>query len=87
MSYTRFRPGKSDTYIYGDGSRIYCVACRLHPDGAGWYDTQSFTSRTVLLAHMLRHRRAGHKMPQYAVWRVVKEVEDIGDRYPKEEPT
>ncbi len=68
MSYCRFREGQSDVYLYHDIDGYYhCCGCKLSGDAR-------LETLAEALAHLEAHRKAGHKVPQYAFDRVCLEM-------------
>lgn len=63
MSYARWGRDGSDVYIYGTDPRVVCVACPLVSG-----EIASFVAKDEdeMLAHIERHRAAGHHVPSYA---------------------
>lgn len=82
MSYCRF--GSGDVYLYHDvGGYLCCCACRFHKEtirGYRAFGNVELKSRTQALQHLHVHRRAGHRVPQYAFERLEREIREIGDR-------
>ena len=76
MSYCRF--GEGDVYMYGMSDGICCCACLLSPTkglfGLGF--DMSFDGADEALDHLFEHRKAGHDVPEYAIARLTREVED-----------
>lgn len=74
MSYARFH--NSDLYVYqdqGDGF-YYCAGCRLKGGpGLGHYEF-SCTSAEAMLAHVVDHQIAGHKVHKRTIDRLKKRV-------------
>lgn len=75
MSYCRW--GKdSDVYVYGtrafniDHKRLetlwVCQDCELKGDNTRGVTTTA----TAMISHLLAHREAGHKVPEYAIERL-----------------
>jgi hypothetical protein len=76
MSYCRFSDGKygkldepSDVYMY-PGNLIECVGCNV-----------GFNKRSDALNHLKNHIKIGDRVPKYALDRLEKEIEEIGDEY------
>ena len=46
----------------------------------------SFYSRTKAIEHLNKHIEAGDIVPEYALERLQKEIEEIGDFYYEEDP-
>lgn len=74
MSYARFGEGKapSDVYVIRDGvtGNMECLACKLTPP--------NFTCASLdeMYQHIVAHRKAGHNVPQRAIRRLRKEMEE-----------
>ena len=71
MSYCRRGEDGSDVYVYDCGDGIICHACSLGEDAV--------LSRTQMVAHLEKHRRAGHSVPEYATNRLRIELK-YGDK-------
>lgn len=85
MSYCRFFSG-SDVYMYPHaGGFIVCSACQLeNNDFSG--DSPRFFTRTEALEHLREHEEAGHNVPDSAIQRLEREIEDIGEEIEPYEP-
>ena len=53
------------------------------PTGEFHEAPKSYTtvSRSEMIDHLLAHRAAGHKVPDYAIERLQKEISEAGDAY------
>lgn len=58
---------------------VGCDACMVT-------DNVVFYSRSAALAHLREHKKAGNKFPRYAVKRLRKELQEIGDTEGLEKP-
>ena len=81
MSYARFGSDGSDVYVFVSNIGIECCGCSLIPRHwvevperaiFGGYleqdnpdDTEIYASNEAMVAHMERHRAAGHTVPEY----------------------
>lgn len=76
MSYCRFGPD-SDVYVYGGCDSIVCCACHLGPyDEASGYACNEFTGNNKeMLAHLVEHVKAGHKVPERAIQWLSREID------------
>ena len=64
MSHIRWN-SESDVYIYSiDDGRMACQECSLYPDAK--FDCFTFDAKDYLL-HLLEHKRAGHRVPDWAI--------------------
>lgn len=62
MSYCRFGWDGSDVYVYDDTSGgTTCCACLLS------HSRINLATHADMIAHLERHREAGHEVPQYAI--------------------
>ena len=69
----------SDVYVYGGaeaGMWLVCSGCLLIQDGRGEFNT---VVRQSMLDHLAQHLAAGHKVPEWAIARLTKEMEEHGD--------
>lgn len=85
MSYARFGDN-SDVYVFTSRSGLECCACIFQkrewvddPDRplfggylkpVGRIVRTTFKSNTAMINHLLRHRKAGHEVPEYALDRL-----------------
>ena len=63
MSYSRFSHADVDVYMDVNGS-LACCGCLLTDDpetSGGWY----YNSTDEMIAHLDKHRAAGHDVPDY----------------------
>ena len=61
MSYARFGWEGSNVYVYADvGGYLNCCACILGDDGR-------FYSTGEMLNHLVKHRMAGHTVPDSCI--------------------
>lgn len=60
MSYCRFAWDGSDVYIFESERGIECCGCRFKDD----FVTDE---PEAMIAHLARHRRAGHYVPRHAI--------------------
>jgi len=67
MSYCRFAWEGSDVYVYGSNRGLECCGCRFD---------EGFIAKEPeeMIAHLARHRRAGHYVPQKAIERLWVEI-------------
>jgi hypothetical protein len=88
MSYTRFRRGASDVYVFEHVLGVLvCEMCLLQktcPDPYGGECPVSARAwcarrRSSMLAHLRRHRRAGHLVPDEVFGLLAEEQRTIGD--------
>lgn len=87
MSYARFGWDGSDVYVFTTSNGIECCGCllqerhwvenpKIRPFG-GYFENVGvevetiFRSNDGMVGHLLRHRRAGHTVPQYAIDRLL----------------
>jgi len=80
MSYCRMNGKDSDVYFLPTFDGLECCACRLTPERNGQYGSKYFKTRSRARAHLLRHREAGHKVPESAIKRLTDEIGFLGDR-------
>lgn len=67
MSYARFGPG-SDVYVYRSiRGGFECCGCSLD-------DYHTSEDARGMLAHLRRHRAAGHMVPRSAIERLTREA-------------
>jgi hypothetical protein len=79
MSYTSWNGRDDASYVVGTGQgRIECMACRMSPDGKGWYKTIIVQTALEMYEHLKAHRRAGLFVPRAALARLRKEAEMEG---------
>jgi hypothetical protein len=73
MRFVQFGPGGSEVYLF-EHARGYvtCWSCRLVGHEGGSYDT---TDLTAMLAHLIDHRAAGHRIPEWL-------AEDLREHWP-----
>lgn len=67
MSYCRFS-GESDVYLYASVGRLVCCSCLLNTNDDSW-----LYSPREALEHLKTHRKAGHKVPKWALDRLKRE--------------
>lgn len=72
MSYARWGEDGSNVYVFGTGDEIVCMQCTLDPDPGGSFSTRQ---PGEMLAHLKRHREAGHIVPERAFERLFLEAE------------
>lgn len=66
MSYIRFGEQGSDVYVYQDANNsLVCCACKFIGDQPVDHD-YTCDRRSRMIAHLLRHVKAGHVVPQKA---------------------
>lgn len=71
MSYCRFADG--DAYVYRSGREgIFCCGCRLGKDFVA-------KNSSEMLAHLREHIKAGDKIPQHAIDRLLREEKEEND--------
>jgi hypothetical protein len=72
LSYCRWSD-KSDVYIYADTAGYYCCCgcCRM-PERNSYHAAAA----ERMFSHMLRHVRAGDKVPRYALLSMAGEVDE-----------
>jgi len=89
MSYCRPHE-ESDLYVvpHCEGY-ITCYVCRLLSRKARSLKDccPRFRKRTRVIKHLLAHRKAGHKVPDYAIKLLEEEIEREGDTVKKHVPT
>jgi hypothetical protein len=69
MSYARWG-AESDVYVFGTGDRLICCECTLDVvDGSFICDTP-----LEMIAHLVTHVVAGHRVPYSAVGRLADEA-------------
>lgn len=74
MAYARFG-SESDLYVLEDARGfLCCMRCAL----SDVRETRT-TSRSEMIEHMEAHRRAGHKVPDYAFQDLKAEITASGD--------
>lgn len=67
MSYCRIGPD-SDVYLYKSGDNEWnCCICPVHM-------FERYTSINEILKHLLELKKAGHKVPDYAIERLEQET-------------
>jgi hypothetical protein len=67
MSYCRFGPD-SDVYVYASlGDEWICCACALNEATESW---ERFATPAEMIAHLKKHKGAGHMVPEYAIERL-----------------
>lgn len=74
MAFARFT-SDSDVYVFPTtcsqcGEHLYeCCACQLQPtrEGNSFRDSIHFADPEQIAGHLLTHREAGHKVPDYAL--------------------
>jgi len=80
MSYAR-KGEDSDVYVVGTGYGIECINCLLKPRyrfGTGMCDMHLSTvcqTPDHMLAHLVKHRSRGHKVPESAMKRLRLEAD------------
>jgi len=77
MSYCR-RHEEIDLYVVGNcDGYITCYACRLLSSKARSLKDccPRFRKRSRVIKHLLMHRKAGHKVPDYAIDLLEREIE------------
>lgn len=72
MSYCRFG-GDSDVYVYRTDNGLDCCACLLE-DG----DTSFHETAAGMLSHLVEHIASGHKVPAYALQRLLEDKREEG---------
>lgn len=87
MSYCRF--GEGDAYVCGNvgDKSLICYNCQLQHTiqivcfGRSFQIKDNFVtkSRKQMVNHLLEHRKNGHRIPQAAIRRLKKEIENFGD--------
>jgi hypothetical protein len=75
MSYCRF--GEADAYIFEHvGGFWQCCACALLAESGGEeFASADFDTREEMLAHIDKHREAGHYIPDHVDQRLRDEME------------
>lgn len=77
MAYCRFSDG--DVYLYhSSGGGIVCCDCRLKEKSGSQADPV-FSRRSEVLAHIAKHREAGHVIPKKAGNVLRQEQLELGD--------
>ena len=79
MSYCRFGDD-SDVYLYEHVDGFYeCCSCRLMKFEKGlpfdMHESKKLLNLSEVLAHLLKHKKKGHKVPDYAFKRALEEKE------------
>lgn len=77
MSYCRFGDD-SDVYLYHHINGSYeCCSCRLmgFEKGSGMHKSKKMSNLNEALVHLMKHKKKGHKVPDYAFGRVLEELE------------
>ena len=74
MSYARFGEDGSVVYVIATNDGIECCGCVLEKN-----KSPHFKKRCEVLAHLRKHRRMGHAVPQRAFDRLNREIMRIGD--------
>jgi hypothetical protein len=69
MSYCRFSD-ESDIYLWPSPDGIVCTACLLVTEGN---KDPVFATQADALKHVFDHARAHHKIPGYAIDRLIEE--------------
>jgi hypothetical protein len=72
MSYCRFLT--DGAYVYADEEGLKCVACRISPDGNGWYETVKFNNHRELYNHLKWHIVYGHNIRACVFKRIREEI-------------
>lgn len=67
MSYARLSKGFSDVYVFATEWGVTCCWCALRDEDG---PPMSY-SRAI--AHVIRHRLAGHKVPRGVEWEILKD--------------
>lgn len=79
MSYCRGNGIDSDLYIIGtlrsDINILECLCCDLMKDKHSFFAT----TRSEMILHMFQHQRAGHKVLERAIRRLLEEILTYGD--------
>lgn len=84
MAFAKWGWENSDVYLFGgvihpppdDVHVIVCCGCLLaREDPDDWLMSESldFETKEAVLAHLARHRNAGHTVPQSAVDRITED--------------
>jgi hypothetical protein len=64
----------SDVYVYLDvGGSFTCCGCSLLEDEEGDFSAHLFTTADMI-EHLTEHVRAGHKVPDYCIARLMEEA-------------
>lgn len=72
MAYCRHSEKDSDLYVIASVMGNYeCFACPLIKKP---YTSKVLKTARGMYNHLLKHRKAGHKVPQYAIDRFKKEL-------------
>jgi len=80
MSYCRFGDD-SDVYLYYHVDNFFeCCSCRLLgfekrflPDFE-MHKSKKMSNLSEVLAHLMKHKKKGHKVPDYALGRILDEL-------------
>lgn len=81
MSYAKFG-WDSDVYLFGsvydappdDTHVIVCAQCKLDDNEDRWErESADFETKEAVLAHLTRHRIAGHRVPEAAVAAILQD--------------
>ena len=78
MSYCRFAWDGSDVYVFESERGIECCGCRFNEDFVTDEPEQ-------MIAHLARHRRAGHFVPEHAITGLWADIPGA-QRPPEHEP-
>lgn len=74
MSYARFG-ADSDVYMYHHvGGFIDCCACSLNEGKRTLLNT-----RSEAISHLIKHKEAGHMVPEHTIERLQEELKSIGE--------
>jgi len=78
VSYCRFAWDGSDVYVYESDRGIECCGCRFEEDFVA-------DEPEEMIAHLARHRRAGHFVPAHAIESLWRDIPGA-QRPPRREP-
>ena len=74
MAYCR-KTTINSVYMYPSISGgIVCCGCTLSKEF-----NENFLLRSNAIKHLLKHRESGNDVPDYAIERLKKEIEELGD--------
>lgn len=72
MAYARWGCDGSDVYVFMDVTGGFtCCCCELVGE-----NRSNFATKGEMVEHLLKHREAGHVVPEYAIESIRNETED-----------
>lgn len=70
MAYARWGCDGSDVYVFASvGGGVVCCCCDLDAKAG-------FRTNAEMIEHLLKHREAGHTVPEYAIERLRSEPDN-----------